>query len=961
MNENVPSEIIDKFQAKFDWMKQRGYYVGDPAEPGIYRTLDGGWQCNYEGWCAIVIRPGETEPHEIHGAIGQRWYREWGAFDISGKRGSLGHPISDEEIYEGDGDPNDRVSHFENGDVIWTAKTDETRIVNIKDRARWYKAKHDQLLDLLRRAVEAPAPERHNEALKAVEDKCKEDQFDVVLLGEFQSGKSTTFDIFCGGREVSPQGNGTTPTSAVPVSVQALSSGESEEWGEIRFKSKRELAGELFDAFELELIGEETPHPLRAFLPAGDGAARDCFCDAFDYGDPAHLSTARRALEEAWHRYHESEASKSRFSTRQRQLMEVASLVVRFHDSPEFAALGEAARCPVDAVGGYVWFPADWQQNASLGFSYDVSPEDARFAFVERVILHLRSPFLDQLGCRVTDCPGLDASAYDKEVTRRALLRADGVLFFHKCQKMIGASALGELFEFVKNNNRTDRTVLALNLWGISRDAAIKPHVDRRGRQTPSLIDASIQQISGDGYSFPIVWCHVLVAYLAALGEKRIRDDVPFSEDERRWLAEKSGIEDDGRTDAVLWTEAVAETNHLFRIPQLDAITTLDKDAVDALWKATNFDSLLGAVSETVLREKTGSILVDNGSRKAFEILQSHETELQLKEDEAKRSANECAAEVEAALKALEKYIAESKTVLEDSYLVRYRDDVAESLSTQLLSDVLSEDFYGLLATRLGRVVHNLNSKLVGISRSDYAARFRAEVTPIVTDCFVSRSTNTLANWAVNPSGRFKTLVTDNADLANKIDELGQRYLRKRILEVQPPPAVPNLASADIGAFMRKNDSLFNDIAESLRAGFFTGLLKAFIFLAGGFIKTIWDSITKTKQEQEERAVANLAESIRPDLVRLFEDHSLREKIRVSFTPSFKNFFGEVLRSIESSRAAYEKKIREFCDELIAAHAAADEEAERIAEECRKLREECIAPLRAEVAAFETTVKTALP
>ena len=78
MNENIPSEIIAKFQAKYDWLKNEQFTsIGEPVEPGIYRTIDGGWQCNYGCWCAIVMRPGETEPHEVHGAIGQRWYKEF--------------------------------------------------------------------------------------------------------------------------------------------------------------------------------------------------------------------------------------------------------------------------------------------------------------------------------------------------------------------------------------------------------------------------------------------------------------------------------------------------------------------------------------------------------------------------------------------------------------------------------------------------------------------------------------------------------------------------------------------------------------------------------------------------------------------------------------------------------------------------------------------------------------------
>ena len=145
-----------KFQAKYDWLKrERVPTLGSAIEPGIYQTPDGGWQCNYDGeWgygCAITLRPGDAEPHEVHGEICKRWYREGGAFDETGRRGRLGYPISDEEAFDGDGDPADRISHFENGDIVWSEKTKEARVVNIKDLAKWRNFKFQAKYDWLKR------------------------------------------------------------------------------------------------------------------------------------------------------------------------------------------------------------------------------------------------------------------------------------------------------------------------------------------------------------------------------------------------------------------------------------------------------------------------------------------------------------------------------------------------------------------------------------------------------------------------------------------------------------------------------------------------------------------------------------------------------------------------------------------------------------------------------------------
>ena len=956
MNENIPSDIVAKFQAKYDSIKQYEC-VGEPIEPGIYRTLDGGWQCNYCDWCAIVIRPGETEPHEIHGAIGQRWYREWGAFDISGKRGALGHPISDVEIYEGDGDPNDRISHFENGDIIWTAKTDKTRIVNITDRARWYKAKHDQLLDLLRRAVEAPAPERHNEALKAVEDKCKADQFDVVFLGEFQSGKSTTLDILCGGREISPQGSGTTPTSSVPVSIEALRAGESEEWAEIKFKDKRILASELFSAFEGEIINPESNHPLKQFVAGEEGSAWDRFCAAFDFDNPDHLRAARSSLEEAWARYHKSSASKYRFSTRQRQLMEVSTLVVRFYASRERLEMSGKERCPISEVRGYVWFPTDWQENASHGFDYDITFDDARFAFVEKVILHIDSHFAKQLGCRVTDSPGLDASAYDKEITRRALRRADGVLYFHQCKKAIGASALGSMFEFVEDTGRTSKTVLALNLWGIPYGKALDDYLDHNGRKRTGIVPGCKQQLAKENYHFPVIWCHVLLAYLSAIADKMLRSGEPFTAQERCWLYEKAGEEGNPPSDwsdERLWLDALREINHLFKFPELSSIATLDANAVQLVWKASNFDELLVSVKETVLREKTGSILIDNGSKKALETLISHEKELELKEEEAKRKASDSKAEFDKAEESLESYEEAATLLVDESYLIRSRDDTVEKLADELTTEVLSEAFFNRLSRALAEVVYDLNENLTGFSQKEFSQSFNGQAIPIIVDTYVAEATARLMAWQESPHGKWAKFNREITSLDKAIHELGSKYFKgQRLFEGLPTPGVPSISSGTvfIDKVARRLLDCLKPLAERLREGFWSGVWNAFKWLLGGWIlKKL--GLGKTRDEICEKYSGRIL----PEIKDTFERVSMQRALIKGAQPAFDDVFGKIEGDVKSERDKYKAALQSRWQELKEVSAADDVEKVRVAEKHRDIRVNCIAPLRKEIEAFEVTV-----
>ena len=973
MNDNVPSEIIDKFQAKCDWIRQRADF-GEPIEPGIYRTLDGGWQCNYSDWCAIVIRPGETEPHEIHGGIGKRWYREWGAFDISGKRGSLGHPISDVEAYDGDGDSDDRISHFENGDIIWTAKANETRVVNIKDKKRWYKAKHDQLLDLLRRAVEAVDVKRHSEALKAVDAKCREDQFDVVLLGEFQCGKSTTLDTLCGGREMSPQGIGTKPTSAVPVSVQSLGRDESEEWGEIQFKSKRELAGELFDTFDRELYQSDSGHSLLKFLVKDDNAndgvdeskskrkIRDRFCDGFDFDNPEHLEAARSALQSEWDYWRQNNENKSRYPSRKLQLMEVETLVVRFYGTREYSAMLENTRCGVSEIRDYVRFPSDWNTKRTEGFSYDVTLDRARFAFVKKAVLHLRSSFLDEDNdYRMTDCPGLDASAYDTQITRNALINADGILFVHRSDKTTGNSTNETLLELVKNLDRENKTVMALNIR-CSRDRALRPLFDEDGEEHPSLVSDIEKKMRDGGYDFPVVWCHTLFAYLAAMGERRLKTNTEFSPVERLRLAGKAGLRDDnlkifddGRPDSDLWIAAISNVNKIFNARELDRLSGLDSDSVAAVRKASNIDEVMKAIAETVLREKAESILVDNGSKKAFAILDEHEHELELKVEAATQSAKQCQAEVDAAKLELEEYKKEAEALIQKSYFARSKDQEIASLARALTDDILSGQFFESVSRKLAKIVFRLNSERTGFSQSGFKQRFHDETGPLVAEAYAERGLAKLEKWKNSPEGRWKSFLGSVEELNGDLLKLGSRHFSGNpLFKGVPVPRIDDAIQREVLS-QEVGDPIadcLDAVVEELREGFFSGLLSAFKWLVslGG----------RLFGKSDEEIISENMEKIRPDIEKSFRDTNVRLKLEEGVQPIFKSVYAQYFDHIAKVKAAYREKILTRCDEQMELHRKSDEELKRIAEEKSKLLDERIKPLRDKIAAFEKTVKTAI-
>ena len=101
---------------------------------------------------------------------------------------------------------------------------------------------------------------KHISTLHRISDNCKHGKYNILIMGDFQSGKSTTLDAFCDGRHISAIGNGTA-TSAVLVSV-TYAENESlvvrwrtkEQFGEIFEKIKQFLPEYHWDDFNLDDI-----------------------------------------------------------------------------------------------------------------------------------------------------------------------------------------------------------------------------------------------------------------------------------------------------------------------------------------------------------------------------------------------------------------------------------------------------------------------------------------------------------------------------------------------------------------------------------------------------------------------------------------------------------------------------------------------------------------------------------
>lgn len=203
-------EVLALFRVKYDKLKEVYPQVGPFDENQFYETPDHGWQLNLGPCAAITLRPESSEPHETHGGICARWYQEGGVYNECKERGWLGYPISDEEVYDGNGDSNDRISHFENGDIVWRASTpDETRVVPkvinettaLNPRRREIIKPLEGLRELVKRPGNGLTDSRARDmeqGIDAMERSIRYDRYRVTVFGAFSSGKSTLLNALMG-------------------------------------------------------------------------------------------------------------------------------------------------------------------------------------------------------------------------------------------------------------------------------------------------------------------------------------------------------------------------------------------------------------------------------------------------------------------------------------------------------------------------------------------------------------------------------------------------------------------------------------------------------------------------------------------------------------------------------------------------------------------------------------------
>lgn len=517
-----------------------------------------------------------------------------------------------------------------------------------------YTVFRDRLTKLLQEASELPGLSAQNAThIEASRRKLSEDEFEIALVGEFQGGKSTTFNSFCDGREISPRGKagGGLKTSGCIIRAKNISDTAIEEHAIVRWRTPQELLMGFDDMLRNKIQSEQSEPSEYMINLMGR------FDPSTKKGQKAIKEVAEKEIK-IWN------DDKILYDADDRGLIDLIRfglLVAEYYTHPFIEQLRAKSRFTIDEARRFVVFPEDWQTRWESWDAKQFDPEEVVFAFVAKVDCHLHSPNLERLGCAITDCPGLFASNWDTKVAIDALIGADAVLYLISGDRQLGQSDLKAVRHlpcrkgmiFVGGNCKT-------HSW----------------KTAEKILPENRKLLEQQGLDIPeenILLYHACLALFAKHMENGVHKM-------------------DGTTQVVLKAdlgltteddEEAIENKLKKKIERFhENLDGHDNGEVTASYEKSRLPQLLGAAEKFIINRKAGSILIGNGQRVRNALAEAEKT-LKLIEDNAQKRYEDCQKEFQDAERILKKFeqaiTPQLKTLGESA-----PEDLAESLWRKL-------------------------------------------------------------------------------------------------------------------------------------------------------------------------------------------------------------------------------------------------------------------------------------
>lgn len=502
-----------------------------------------------------------------------------------------------------------------------------------------YEEKRNGLIELLEGILKKATrlSDKSRLELEATVTKLKRNSFEIVLVGEFQGGKSTLFDTICDGRELSPRGIGI-KTSACKISARSVPAEEPERV-ELHWKSNDELMLTMLDLVKDNLDDEE-----RAFFTK---SKKDGTAVLPSLEDARTRALVKKALEKEWKAYSSRPAAYDPNNSGRLDLLQISWLILCFCNDPALLELRKRTSVSTEELKTLVVFPKEWAERWLAGKETKWQLREVPFAFLGEANIYIHSPNLERLGCTIVDCPGLFAGPWDTMVAQNAMTNADAILYLIGGERSLTDSDLKALAH-IRKANQGHKVFFAINAKQSfeNTETNLRPVdvslIRQRGFEIESNSDVDI--------------FNALLAFNSRC--------VP--EDQKVWRKQTS--------------TAVQTYLQLDIFDDSDEIVSLVGNK-DELYRKSGAVELLTKIETSVVQRKFKSILVTGGTEKAGSSLDALNGDLKAKEAAADKSLEAAEQEVDAARNQL------------DEFQKFATKEVDEVLGDKRASDLLAEDY----------------------------------------------------------------------------------------------------------------------------------------------------------------------------------------------------------------------------------------------------------------------------
>ena len=484
-----------------------------------------------------------------------------------------------------------------------------------------YRDFREELKGLLEKTFILPELEPDSkQKLGLTKKKLYQDIFSIAFMAEFGSGKSTTFDCFCDGRELSHTGFGI-KTSACNISAQNIEDSAEHEYSEIIWKTYPQIVeGFATDQFRAR-FQELEPERFKE-------ATKDKLVHLLDISTEHDFQLFKKAIAKEWELKEKSEDDYDKGNKNSRaDTLRYATIIEKFMENVR-ERIGTVSKHSPEEVGKMLVFPLDWKEIWRIGKNgiNNFQLDQVLFTFIAEAKLHIHSESLSYVGCKIIDCPGFFASEWDKKVAEKAMLSANAIWYIAKLDTSFKQSEL-EVLKELRTKGMEHKLFFSFNAYK-DRDDCNKLLKASRA----DLIDSKL--INEDS---ELLIYHALLALRSNQGISFIQnrlDEHTLENISRRFR---------GNTDTPLIDKAKREwqksANRAYKgfldLGEEDEGIELTDDSTRTMLDESNFKSILDMIYMKVINDGAESILVNEGSHEIISVLQTEENRLKAEENNA--------------------------------------------------------------------------------------------------------------------------------------------------------------------------------------------------------------------------------------------------------------------------------------------------------------------------------------